>query len=169
MLSHLDKPGIVRFKDSREDDGQVTLPTRRMCFFFTGVFEGLKKGGSSDSGGQRVSKEDFVSYGFSWELLGRIGRISHLPQPDAEAVLRYLSGPHSPIDRYAALVKESGGELVVTEGGKRALAEKVASGKTGYRMADSILDSIYQEFLFQSCNQSCQPLLVIDTASVAGK
>ena len=77
-----------------------------------------------------------------------------------------LSGNDSPVRRYTEMAQRLGGKLVLTEDGKAALAEKVVKGNTGYRMADSLLDELFQRYLF-GMNFGSGATLTIDAAQVA--
>lgn len=178
-LSLLDSPGEITFNTKPNGHGEdVTLSTSSMTFFFTGVFAGIKKNtkvGYNVAGSPKAtddcrcgqySKEDYVRYGLSWELLGRIGRLITLPKPSKNLVMDYLSGKFSPIKKYSAILNELGVNLTLTEDGKEALAEKVSRGDTGYRMADNIINEIYQDYIFGKHTNPGNDTLIIDAEIV---
>lgn len=172
-LSVLDRDGEVRFTTETKGGGkEIALPTSRMTFIFTGVFEDVKHnrpvGFSTqpDRESDNCTKEDYEKFGFPAELLGRIGCLVTFPKPTTGSVLKYLSGNDSPVKRYAEMAERLGGKLILTEDGKAALAEKVVNGNTGYRMADSLLDELFQRYLFDPASASGAPL-TIDATQVA--
>lgn len=172
-LSIVDRPGEVVFNTGPGGFGEdVTLSTRHMTFFFTGVFDGIEKGGrvgftqgdvdpSREWG--RLTLEDFQRYGILPELIGRVGLIVSVPRPDEESVKAYLSGKNSPVPMYAALVAELGEKLILTPDGGAAIAERVARGDTGFRMADTLLNGIYRDYVFRERPVPGESPLVIDS------
>jgi len=172
-LSVLDRDGEIRFNTETKGAGkEIAMPTSRMTFIFTGVFEGVKHNrpvgfaAQSDQEPGNCTKEDYEKIGFPAELLGRIGCLVTFPKPTTGSVLKYLSGNDSPVRRYTEMAERLGGKLVLTEDGKAALAEKVVKGNTGYRMADSLLDELFQRYLF-GMNFGSGATLTIDAAQVA--
>lgn len=171
-LSIVDRPGEVVFNTGPGGFGEnVTMPTRHMTFFFTGVFDGIGKGGrvgftqgdgdpSLECG--RLTLEDFRRYGILPELIGRVGLIVSVPSPDEESVKTYLSGKNSPIPMYSALVEDLGEKLVLTPDGEAAIAKRVARGDTGFRMADTLLNGIYRDYVFRDRPVPGKSPLVID-------
>lgn len=177
MLNIIDDKGEVEFmKSLEENDEHIKLPTRKMMFVFTGVFDGLvdkKKQSVLGSGraslreigflaqrGCRAtesvpvddaepSDEDFIEFGVKPEILGRIQNFVFLNElTEDELVALFDLGAFSPFKEYEQYFSYNGISAVLTEEGKRTLARIAHQRKLGVRGLKGLLKKVLTEDMY---------------------
>ena len=161
MLNIIDDKGEVEFKkDFRNDSDRITLPTGKMMFVFTGVFEGLRKkeGKAAPIGFNAVAPkreekdltpEDFVRFGIKPEIMGRIQNYVVIDALSEEDLIRLfdmgMSSPFAEFERYFAY---NDIQAILTEEGKRTLAKLAKERGLGVRGLKSLLHEALLEDMY---------------------
>lgn len=186
MLNIIDDKGEVEFKQNfdNRDSNRVKVPSRKMMFVFTGVFNGLRKPVRITSqiaqtpvqkraiGFRRHKEEeantvvkvesevnidadneptidDFIEFGVKPEILGRIQNFVFLEELTEEEMMALFDlGPYSPFSEFEQYFALNGIETILTEEGKRTLAEIACRKKLGVRGLKSLLQQVLMEDMY---------------------
>ena len=162
MLNIIDDKGEVEFKASfRNDSDRISLPTNKMMFVFTGVFDGLRKkeektqpiGFNAVAPGNEKKKElmadDFIRFGIKPEIMGRIQNFVVIDALSEEELFRLfdlgMSSPFSEFERYFAY---NDIQAILTDTGKRTLAKLAKERGLGVRGLKSLLHQALKEDMY---------------------
>ena len=175
MLNIIDDKGEVEFEKSFNDNQGETikLPTRKMMFVFTGVFDGLvdnkhqsvsgwgrasrreigflaqRGGAGSSSVDDEPTDEDFVEFGVKPEILGRIQNFVFLNElTEDELVALFDMGVFSPFREYEQYFSYNGISAILTDEGKRTLARIAHQRKLGVRGLSGLLKKVLTEDMY---------------------
>jgi len=179
MLNIIDDKGEIEFKESftNRNEKRIKLPTRRMMFVFTGVFDGLRKNekeNTEESGlpkakrkiGFRVKDEpkeektvltidteptfdDFIEFGVKPEILGRVQNFVFLDElSEDELVALFDMGTCSPFTEFEQYFSNVGIDTILTDEGKHALAKLARERKLGVRGLKSLLQQVLMEDMY---------------------
>lgn len=179
MLNIIDDKGEVEFRKSYEPNSdRIKLPTKKMMFVFTGVFDGLrkdseeKKDDSDFSTRKRITGftpkceaevtprkeepvdddptvEDFVEYGVKPEIMGRVQNFVFLEAlTEDELVGLFDLGAYSPFSEFEQYFSNNGIDTVLTDEGKHTLAKLAIERKLGVRGLKSLLQQVLLEDMY---------------------
>ena len=162
------KIAIGKYEGTEE---KITIDTSNILFIFGGAFSGIediykkrtKTSNSIGFGGNVTSKkeiesrevyhnletEDFVKFGMSPELLGRLPVISTLDKLTEEQLIQVLKEPKDSICKeYEQLFKMDGVELVFSDDALTYIAKTAAKKNIGARGLRSILETALNHIMF---------------------
>lgn len=175
MLNIIDDKGEVEFKVGYARDAKpIKVPSKRMMFVFTGVFDGLR-----DKNSEKKSKDpkkmkpigfhvtqnkqenddlkldheptidDFIDFGVKPEILGRIQNFVFLDELTEDELLALfdLDGS-SPFDDFEHYFSSNDIKPILTEEGKRTLAKLAHEKKLGVRGLKSLLQRALMEDMY---------------------
>lgn len=162
MLNIIDDKGEVEFKKSfRSDSDRISLPTNKMMFVFTGVFDGLRKKGEKTSpiGFNAVVPEkeekieltadDFIRFGIKPEIMGRIQNFVVIDALSEDELFQLfdmgMSSPFAEFERYFAY---NDIQAILTDEGKRTLAKLAKERGLGVRGLKSLLHQALMEDMY---------------------
>ena len=179
MLNIIDDKGEVEFKKNYDNfSKRIKLPTRKMMFVFTGVFDGLRgyseeekkeivsvfekrvKGftpncepGEKPKAEKRVAEEptveDFVEFGIKPEIMGRIQNFVFLEAlSEDEMVGLFDLGAYSPFSEFEQYFSNNGIDTILTDEGKHTLAQLAIERKLGVRGLKSLLQQVLLEDMY---------------------
>ena len=177
MLNIIDDRGEVDFRKSYKNDSErIKLPTRKMMFVFTGVFDGLRKASEKKetdfSPRKRISGfrpncepevtpktekqvadeptvDDFVEYGVKPEIMGRIQNFVFLEAlTEDEMVGLFDLGAYSPFSEFEQYFSNNGIDAILTDEGKHTLAQLAIERKLGVRGLKSLLQQVLLEDMY---------------------
>lgn len=178
MLNIIDDKGEVEFQTSYERrSDRVKLPTSKMMFVFTGVFDGLRKKDSESKDMENLPKakrrigfgaqieakaaenklvidekpttEDFIKFGVKPEILGRIQNFVYLDALTEEDMIRVFSlDESSPLTEFKRYFASNDIDVELTEEGKHTLAKLAHERKLGVRGLRSILHQALLEDMY---------------------
>lgn len=178
MLNIIDDRGEVEFMKSLDDNQgeHIKLPTRKMMFVFTGVFDGLvdkkkqsvsgsgrasmreigflaKRGGQATNSipavDEEPSDEDFIEFGVKPEILGRIQNFVFLNElTEDELMALFDMGVFSPFREYEQYFSYNGINAILTDEGKRTLARIAHQRKLGVRGLSGLLKKVLTEDMY---------------------
>ena len=130
------------------------IDTSEMLFLFAGAFQGLDKlaeqrcqkksiGFAAESEEKKkpaLSMEDVQTYGFSRELLGRIGSLHCIPRMEIEDYMRLLlDGKASIAEKFGSLFAAQGVRFFVDEKACLHLSEQAMERKMGARAMEAVV------------------------------
>lgn len=139
------------------NDQTETIPTDSMLFIFAGAFCGLteqidkkinpKSIGFSPNHKEilnpidNISIESVSEYGFSIELLGRIGLIKYVPNLTEQDLFTLTKGEqgHSYQKKYAQLFDVSGVSFEISNSAAETISQKALSSTCGARIISAII------------------------------
>ena len=162
MLNIIDDKGKLEFREDFDQNskGRTSIPTDKMMFVFTGVFEGLQRKKSatstigfkysvSQSGKENLDAEDFIRYGIKPEIMGRIQNFITIDALSEEQLFqifdRELSSPFTEYERYFAY---NDIQAVLTDEGKRTLAKMAKERGMGVRGLKGLLHQALLEDMY---------------------
>ncbi len=180
MLHFIDDKGEVEFQETFETKNckRIKLPTRKMMFVFTGVFDGLgnddensihkddnhenrrivgfltnrKNDGKTEktkSAKSRTTVEDFIEYGVKPEIMGRIQNFVILDSlSEEELVALFDMGTNSPLTEFEQYFSSNGIHTVLTDEGKKTLAKLAIERNLGVRGLKSLLQQVLLEDMY---------------------
>ena len=176
MLNIIDDKGEVEFRtEYNHNSDRIKIPTRKMMFVFTGVFDGLQPSSGDEKGflgmklvkgfqtnpglkeeplmDNRVNKgltmEDFVEYGIKPEIMGRIQNFVVLDAlTEEEMVALFDLGAYSPFSEFEQYFSSNGIDTILTEEGKHTLAHLAIERKLGVRGLRSLLQQVLLEDMY---------------------
>lgn len=152
----------IQGKRRTVQNNTVQINTKNILFIFGGAFEGIKSHHNEKVVGfnQQVScrkdtleltAEDYIRFGMTPELMGRIPVIVELDELKTEDLIRILTEPkHSIIEEYQELFEMDGINLKFTEAALQRIAETSIEKKAGARGLKSILESIMLEIMYSA-------------------
>lgn len=179
MLNIIDDKGEVDFKESFDsrDGKRIKLPTRKMMFVFTGVFNGLRKENEKEdveeSGLPKARRrigffvedepeeekpvvadneptfDDFIEFGIKPEILGRVQNFVFLDElSEDEMVALFDMGTCSPFSEFEQYFSSNGIDTILTEEGKHTLAKMASERGLGVRGMKSLLQQVLMEDMY---------------------
>ena len=157
MLNIIDDKGEVEFKRGfRNDSERISLPTHKMMFVFTGVFEGMQQRydlGFSSVAPVSVQKEltveDFIRYGIKPEVMGRIQNFVVIDALTEEDLIRLFDmGQSSPMAEFERYFAYNDIRVNLTEEGKQTLAKLAKERGLGVRGLKSLLHQALLEDMY---------------------
>ena len=178
MLNIIDDKGEVEFPKffDKKESNRIKLPTRRMMFVFTGVFDGLRKDEEDEKEyglpknrrriGFRASEEpqeeepelaidkvptldDFVEFGVKPEIMGRIQNYVFLDElSEDEMVALFDMGTCSPFNEFEQYFSSNGIDTILTDEGKHTLAKLACERGLGVRGLKSLLQQVLMEDMY---------------------
>ena len=177
MLNIIDDKGEVDFKEnfSSRDGNRIKLPTRKMMFVFTGVFNGLRKEEESDEkirlpkAKRRIgfivddepeeekllaydaepTFDDFIEFGIKPEILGRVQNFVFLDElSEDEMVALFDMGTCSPFNEFEQYFSSNGIDTILTDEGKHTLAKLACERGLGVRGLKSLLQQVLMEDMY---------------------
>ena len=166
MLNIIDDKGEVVFRESEEKNNykRTTIPTQKMMFVFTGVFEGLKDQEDAveersigfirqDSRAKKTEKlittEDFIRYGIKPEIMGRIQNFVIIDALNEDELVHLFDmGANSPFAEFEHYFAYNNISTILTEEGKRTLAKIACQHNLGVRGLKSILQKVLSEDMY---------------------
>ena len=166
MLNVIDDKGEVVFRESEEKYNykRTTIPTQKMMFVFTGVFEGLKdqedaveersigfirQSPSVKKSEKLITTEDFIRYGIKPEIMGRIQNFVIIDALNEDDLVRLFDmGANSPFAEFEQYFAYNNISTILTEEGKRTLAKIACQHNLGVRGLKSILQKVLSEDMY---------------------
>ncbi len=179
MLNIIDDKGEVEFKESfdNHEGKRIKLPTRKMMFVFTGVFNGLreenKKEDVEESGLPKAKRrigflvedepeeekplainteptfDDFIEFGIKPEILGRVQNFVFLDElSEDEMVALFDMGTCSPFSEFEQYFSSNGIDTILTDEGKHTLAKLASERGLGVRGLKSLLQQVLMEDMY---------------------
>ncbi|MBR6445342.1 MAG: AAA family ATPase [Prevotella sp.] len=174
MLNIIDDKGEVDFKEGfGRDDDSIKLPTRRMMFVFTGVFNGLRDKNTDKETLPKVKRQigflateqvlkeddlsldknptedDFIKFGVKPEIMGRIQNFVFLNELTEDEMVALLDlGASSPFNEFEQYFSSNDISSILTEEGKRTLAKIASEKKLGVRGLKSLLQRVLMEDMY---------------------
>lgn len=167
MLNIIDDKGEVDFKECFNTNSErIKLPTRKMMFLFTGVFDGLRRSRKRIKGftpnyepketvitEKRIDNEptadDFIEFGVKPEIMGRIQNYVFLEAlSEDEMVGLFDLGDSSPFSEFKHYFSNNGIDTILTDEGKRTLAKLAIERKLGVRGLKSLLQQVLLEDMY---------------------
>ena len=161
MLNIIDDKGEVEFKKSyRIDSKRISIPTGKMMFVFTGVFDGLRqKEEKTPSIGfnavapaseeKELTADDFIQFGIKPEIMGRIQNFVVIDALTEDELFQLfdmgLSSPFAEFERYFAY---NDIQAILTDEGKRTLAKLAKERGLGVRGLKSLLHQALLEDMY---------------------
>lgn len=189
MLNIIDDNGEISFPEnfnSSSFSSKVTMPTNKMMFVFTGVFDGLEQVvkkrlnigglGFSPEDVRIMGKpdlldsttfEDLEEYGIRTELLGRIQNYTFVKDlTELELIKALESTTNSPVLPYKKMLLEHNVTVEMTNEGLSAIAKLAQHRHLGVRGLKSILYEVFKDDLPDILSESSRKKIVIDAAYV---
>lgn len=176
MLNIIDDKGEVEFREKFDNNSdRIKLPTRKMMFVFTGVFDGLRSNSEEEKNhsGRKIIKgfkansepeekpktdklvekeltvEDFVDFGIKPEIMGRIQNFVILDAlTEEEMVSLFDLGAYSPFSEFEQYFSNNGIDTILTEEGKHTLAHLAIERNLGVRGLKSLLQQVLLEDMY---------------------
>lgn len=166
MLNVIDDKGEVVFRESEEKYNykRTTIPTQKMMFVFTGVFEGLKdqedaveerfigfirQSPSVKKSEKLITTEDFIRYGIKPEIMGRIQNFVIIDALNEDDLVRLFDmGANSPFAEFEQYFAYNNISTILTEEGRRTLAKIACQHNLGVRGLKSILQKVLSEDMY---------------------
>lgn len=176
MLNIIDDKGEVEFRKRYDHNSDhIKLPTRKMMFVFTGVFDGLRpdsgeknapsgraiiKGFNAKSenketpttkkkADRQLTMDDFVEFGIKPEIMGRIQNFVVLNAlTEEEMVALFDLGAYSPFSEFEQYFSNNGIDTILTEEGKHTLAHLAIERNLGVRGLKSLLQQVLLEDMY---------------------
>lgn len=166
MLNIIDDKGEVVFRENEEKFNykRTTIPTQKMMFVFTGVFDGLKdqeeiveersigfirKSPSVKKTEKIITTEDFIRYGIKPEIMGRIQNFVIIDALSEDDLVRLFDmGVNSPFAEFEQYFAYNNISTILTEEGKRTLAKIACQHNLGVRGLKSILQKVLSEDMY---------------------
>lgn len=177
MLNIIDDKGEVEFAETFEKSGanRIKLPTRKMMFVFTGVFNGLREETDTveptgyvqrkpigfkknnqpleepvaDEETGEPTFDDFIDFGVKPEIMGRIQNFVFLDSLTEEEMLGLFDlGTTSPFSEFEQYFAINGIDTVLTDEGKHTLAKLACERKLGVRGLKSLLQQVLLEDMY---------------------
>ncbi len=149
------QPNLLKLLEGEDlSCGEETIETKQMLFLFAGAFQGLDKlveqrcqkksiGFAAESEEKKMpaaSMEDVQAYGFSRELLGRIGSLHCIPTMEIEDYMRLLiNGKASIAEKFGSLFAAQGVGFLVDEEVCVHLSEQAMQRNMGARAMEAIV------------------------------
>lgn len=162
ILSVIDDNGEIRFAESHErSSNYITIPTRDMMFVFTGVFAGLDKiisgqklgfgnADSCEAQDTKITPDHLLKYGIKPEIIGRIQNFTMLSAPTVNEFVAILdSDQSSPFNEMRSYFTANGIDAVLTDDGKKALAQIACERSLGVRGVKSLLQQVLNNDMFE--------------------
>lgn len=179
MLNIIDDKGEVDFKECFNTNSErIKLPTRKMMFLFTGVFDGLrhntnkKEKIAGPSSRKRIkgftpnyepmeivrtekridnepTADDFIEFGVKPEIMGRIQNYVFLEALSEDEMVRLFDlGDSSPFSEFKQYFSNNGIDTILTDEGKHTLAQLAIERKLGVRGLKSLLQQVLLEDMY---------------------
>lgn len=174
MLNIIDDKGEVEFSQSFEKHSgkPIKLPTRRMMFVFTGVFDGLRnqagfglpknrrkigfrtsyESQEKELGvdlNKELTLEDFVEFGVKPEIMGRVQNCVFLNElTEDDMVALFDMGNCSPFNEFEQYFSSNGIDTILTDEGKHTLARLACERGLGVRGLKSLLQQVLMEDMY---------------------
>lgn len=170
MLNIIDDKGEVEFrKDFDKEGARIKIPTRKMMFVFTGVFDGLEKEDDKASQPQARRRigflakdepiieekeeeptfDDFIEFGVKPEIMGRIQNYVFLNElTEDEMVALFDLGSYSPFTEFEQYFSYNGIDTILTDEGKHTLAKLASQRGLGVRGLKSLLQQVLLEDMY---------------------
>ena len=167
MLNIIDDKGEVVFKESHNThtNKRITISSQKMMFVFTGVFDGLINQTTTEvrpigfvrqnidtnakKSTKHVTTEDFIRYGIKPEIMGRIQNFTIIDALTEDELVRLFDmGANSPFAEFEQYFAYNDISTVLTEEGKRALAQIAYQNNLGVRGLKSILQQVLSEDMY---------------------
>ena len=179
MLNIIDDKGEVEFRKNYDNNSErIKLPTRKMMFVFTGVFDGLgrdpdKKNKKATLSSERreigfmanikpkeepkqettdviePTVEKFVEFGIKPEIMGRIQNFVFLKALSEEEMVGLFDlGVYSPFSEFEQYFSNNGIDTILTDEGKHTLARLAIERKLGVRGLKSLLQQVLLEDMY---------------------
>ncbi|MBE6897918.1 MAG: AAA family ATPase [Ruminococcaceae bacterium] len=149
------QPNFLKLLDGENIScGDEIIETEPMLFLFAGAFQGLDKlteqrcqkksiGFAVESAEEKVhtvTMEDVQAYGFSRELLGRIGSIHTIPTLTAEDCKQLMSGGKTSVtEKYGALFSMMGVKFSLDETACEKISRLAMERKMGARAVEAVV------------------------------
>ena len=153
----------IRKKGHRHNlqDQMVQVRTDQILFICGGAFDGIKKGQDKKEAGflarqktdQRntLTAEDYIRYGMTPELMGRLPVIAQLTELTKEELMRVLTEPKNAlISQYQDLLEMDGIYLEFTTEALERIAERALTNHTGARGLQTILEEVMVDIMYQA-------------------
>ena len=169
----------------------IQVDTTNILFICSGAFEGLDKvisrrirkksiGFGSDltvtsSEGineflVKTEPEDLLRYGLIPEFIGRLPVIATIDNLSKSDLIKVLSGPKNAlVKQYKKLFEMDKIELIITDDGLEAIAEKAIARKTGARGLRAIMEETLMDVMFEAPSLSNLKKITIDRKVVDGE
>ena len=166
MLNVIDDKGEVVFRESEEKSNskRANIPTQKMMFVFTGVFDGLqdqeeiveerpigfiRQSPSVKKTEKLITTEDFIRYGIKPEIMGRIQNFVIIDALSEDDLVRLFDmGANSPFAEFEQYFAYNNISTILTEEGKRTLAKIACQHNLGVRGLKSILQKVLSEDMY---------------------
>lgn len=177
MLNIIDDKGEVDFKENFNNHcgKRVKVPSRKMMFVFTGVFDGLRGDDKEDTTGSKFPKtrrrvgfmveeepeqpvlatdeepkvDDFIKFGVKPEIMGRIQNFVFLNElTEDELVALFDLDTCSPFAEFEQYFSNNGIDAILTDEGKHILAKLACERKLGVRGLKSLLQQVLMEDMY---------------------
>ena len=176
MLNIIDDKGEVEFREKYDHNSErIKLPTRKMMFVFTGVFNRLQPGSGDEKGfmgmklvkgfrsnhdpkekpmtddrvDKRLTMDDFVEFGIKPEIMGRIQNFVVLNAlTEEEMVALFDLGAYSPFSEFEQYFSNNGIDTILTDEGKHTLAHLAIERNLGVRGLKSLLQQVLLEDMY---------------------
>ena len=162
MLNILDDNGEVECRESLEkyEYKRIRIPTNKMMFVFTGIFEGLFKEDDQPVGfdvptsdetkkSDNLTTEDFINFGIKPEIMGRIQNFVVIEALSEDQLVQLFDmGPNSPFAEFEQYFANNDISTILTEEGKRTLAHIAYQRKLGVRGLKSLLHQALNEDMY---------------------
>ena len=161
MLNIIDDKGEVEFKKTfKSDSKRISIPTGKMMFVFTGVFDGLRKKDEKtppigfnavapNSEEKELTAEDFIRFGIKPEIMGRIQNFVAIDALTEEELIQLfdmgMTSPFAEFERYFAY---NDIQAILTDEGKRTLAKLARERGLGVRGLKSLLHQALLEDMY---------------------
>ena len=170
------------------DQEYVQVDTTNILFIATGAFVGLEKlveervkaknqiGFASHIDRKEKEYKEMLSYvtpadlkrfGLIPELIGRFPVITHTNPLKKEDLVRIITEPKNSImKQYQKLAHIDGKKLVFTDDAVETIAESALKSETGARGLRGIIDTVLNDFMFESADYA-DDTLVVDSSFCA--
>ena len=166
MLNIIDDKGEVVFRESEDKFNykRANIPTQKMMFVFTGVFDGLKnqekiveersigfirQSPSVKKTEKLITTEDFIRYGIKPEIMGRIQNFVIIDALSEDDLVRLFDmGANSPFAEFEQYFAYNNISTILTEEGKHTLAKIACQHNLGVRGLKSILQKVLSEDMY---------------------
>ena len=160
FLSLIDDKGRISFRESfNSNSDYITIPTNKMMFVFTGVFDGLDAIRSGNSIGfqgleavakKAISSSDLIRYGIKPEIVGRIHSCTTVEQLAVNDLYELLSAKmESPLNDYLNYFYLNDIKITVTDEAKMMLAQKAYNMGLGVRGLKNMISTILEKEMFE--------------------
>ena len=161
MLNIIDDKGEVKFKkEFKNESERISIPTSKMMFVFTGVFDGLREKEekippigfnpvATEGKEKELTADDFIRFGIKPEIMGRIQNFVVIDALSEEELIQLfdmgMSSPFAEFERYFAY---NDIQAILTEEGKRTLAKLAKERGLGVRGLKSLLHQALLEDMY---------------------